>query len=97
MAWVGNDEQLLLESEDEKSDGSVRPLEDSDDKSEDGTDFLDLANFQVPDAPSSEVAVVKRGVRRGARRGVRRGVRIQRRISLMLRGRLDGSNKGQPS
>jgi len=54
VAWVGNDEQQLLRLEDEESDGSVRPLEDSDDESEDGTDFLDLANFPVPDEPSSE-------------------------------------------
>ena len=44
---------------------------------------------------------VKRGASRGARRGVRRGAgrraRIQRKMSLLLRGRLHGCNKGQPS
>ena len=54
MAWVGNDEQQLLEEEKEGSDESVRPIEDSDDVSEDATDFLVLANFAVPDEPSSE-------------------------------------------
>jgi len=54
VAWVGNDEQQLLELDAQESDGSVRSLEDSDDESEDGTDFLDLANFPVPDEPSSE-------------------------------------------
>ena len=55
VAWFGNDEQQLLELEEEKSDGSVRPLEDdSDDESEDGTDFLDLAKFPVPTELSEE-------------------------------------------
>ena len=35
--------------------GSVQPFEDnSDDESEDGTDFLDLTQFPVSDEPSSE-------------------------------------------
>jgi len=49
--------------------------------------------------------VVNRGVRRGTRRGARRearrearrGARIQRKMFLLLSGRLRGSNKGQPS
>ena len=55
VAWVGTDEQQLHNSEEEESDGSVRPLEDdSDAELVDGTEFLDLAMFPVPDEPSSE-------------------------------------------
>ena len=44
------DEQQILKLEEGESDGSVRPLEDdSDDESEDVTNFLDLARFPVPD------------------------------------------------
>ena len=53
--WVGNDEQQLLELEEEGSDGSVRHLEDdSDDESEDDTDFLDLAKFPVGELSEEE-------------------------------------------
>ena len=39
----------------EESDGSVRALEDdSDDEPEDAREYLDLANFPVPDEPSSD-------------------------------------------
>ena len=44
----------VLELEDEESDGSVRPLEHSDDESEDGTNCLDLAKFPVPAGLSEE-------------------------------------------
>jgi len=41
--------------DEEESDGSVRPLEDdSDDESEDGKDFLDLAKLPVPAELSEE-------------------------------------------
>ena len=52
--WVGNDEEQLLELEGGGSEGSVRALkDDSDDEPEDNTAFLNLANFPVPDEPSS--------------------------------------------
>jgi hypothetical protein len=52
--WVGNNEEQLLELEGEESEGSVRALEDdSDDEPQDHTAFLNLANFPVPDEPSS--------------------------------------------
>ena len=57
--------------------------------------------------PVLRKAVVERGARRGASRGAKRGVRrgarkrakIQSKMFLLLRGRgrLPGSNKGQPS
>jgi hypothetical protein len=47
-------EEQLLELEGEESEGSVRAHEDdSDDEPEDSTAFLNLANFPVPDKPSS--------------------------------------------
>ena len=53
--WVGNDEEQLLELEGEESDGSVRAHEDdSDDEPENARDYLDLANFPVPEEPSSD-------------------------------------------
>ena len=96
-AWdvssVGNDEEKILEYETEESDESVRPL-DSSDELEDGTDFLDLAKFPFPDSSRRRrKAVVKRGVRREARRGAR----IQRKMFLLLKGRLHESDEGQPS
>ena len=53
--WVGNDEEQLLELEGEESDGSVRALEDdSDDEPEDASEYLDFANFPIPDELSSD-------------------------------------------
>ena len=55
VAWVGNDEQQLIGFEEQESDEPVRPFEDdSDDESVDGTDFLALAKYPVPNEPSSE-------------------------------------------
>ena len=52
MAWVGNDEQQLLEQDEEDSDGCVQLLEDDPgDESVDGTDFLELAKFRVRGEP----------------------------------------------
>ena len=46
----------------EELNGPVRPLENSsDDESEDGTDFLALAEFPVPDEPSSEEESLRDG------------------------------------
>ena len=74
MAWAGNDEQQLLELEKEESDGSVRPLEDdSDDESEDVTDFFDLAKFPIPEELSEEEGggdqVVEKGSEEGSEEG----------------------------
>ena len=58
--------------------------------------FWTSPTSQSPTSPRRRrKAVVKRGVRRGARRGARRRARIQRKMLLLLRGRLHGSNKGQ--
>jgi len=74
VAWAGNDEQQLLELEKEESDGSVRPLEDdSDDESEDVTDFFDLAKFPIPEELSEEEGggdqVVEKGSEEGSEEG----------------------------
>ena len=53
--WVANDEEQLFELQGGESDGSVRALvDDSDDEPEDAREYLDFANFPVPDEPSSD-------------------------------------------
>jgi len=61
--------RVLCELEAEESDGSVRPL-DSDDESEDGTDFLNLDKFPVPDElPSEEEGGGEEGGEEGSEEG----------------------------
>ena len=69
--WVGDDEQQLLELEEEESDGSVRPVEDgSEDEAEDHSEFLNLANFPVPDELwSDEEGGGEKGSEQGSEKG----------------------------
>ena len=61
-----------------------------------------LTNFPVPDELSSDEEGggeegSEQGSQEGTRRGASRRARIQRKMSVLLRGRLHGCNKGQPS
>ena len=68
------DEQQILKLEEGGSDGSVRPLEDdSDDESEDVTNFLDLAKFPVPEELSEEEGGGDKGVDEGSEEGSKEG------------------------
>ena len=70
VAWVSNEKQQLFELDKEESDGPVRPHEDdSDDESEDVTDFPDLAKIPVPAKLSEEKGSGEQGTEDGSKEG----------------------------
>ena len=75
LAWVSNENQQLLEVETEESDESVRPHEDdSDDGSEDGTDFPDLAKIPIPAKLLEEKGSCEQGMEDGSKEGSEKGI-----------------------